>query len=171
MGLLDLFKKPAAKGGGRVCTIAAPQKYVYDALVKVLAKAAKLDEESIEHINGALAPLAKVSGGKVTDLLKSIEVHVDNSRRPEELIVNTRMGGSPLGPSSHVKVEAIQAKLSRVTLRADIGVSNARLVDRMLMAGLSKKMATGMTEGVDDLLRAAAAELKAKIEFIDEEKK
>jgi len=163
-----LFKKPAAKASGRVCTIAASQKNVYDALAKVLAAAAALDKDSVEHIKGALAPLAKVSGGKVNDLLKSIEVHVDSARRPELLIVSTRMGGSPMGPSSHVKVEAIQAKLSRVTLRADIGVSNARLVDRMLMASLTKKMATGMAEGVDDLLKAAAAELKAKIEFIDE---
>jgi len=165
MGVFDLFRKAAAKPGGRVCIIHAPREAVYDAMTKHVAEAAALDEDSIARIKDALSPLAKMSGGKVDDILKGIEVHVDKSQRPSELVVETRMAGAGMGPSSRVTFEAVSPTSTRVTLRADIQDSNAGMMDRMLMAGAKKQMAGGLSQGVDQLLQAAANELKAKIEF------
>ncbi len=170
MGVLDLFRKAAAKPSGRVCIIHAPREAVYDALTKHMVDAAALDEDSFTRIKDILSPLAKMSGDKVDDILKSIEVHVDKSQRPSSLTVETRMAGAGMGPSSNVSFEAINAGSTRVTLRADIQNNNAGMMDRMLMAGAKKQLAGGLSQGVDAMLQSTANDLKAKIEFIAEPK-
>lgn len=167
MSVLDLFKKKGGKGGpGRTAAIGAPAPAFYDMLVKkVAAQSATLSPDSVENIRSLLSPLAKM-GADVDAQLEKIRVEVDKSGRPNQLVIRTTVAGKPMGPQTTFDVIPIDAKSCRVKAQMTMP-SGGGLTDKILLAGISRKLQTDSKIAFDQPIADAAKTLGATVKFED----
>ena len=164
MGVFDLFKK---KGGpSRTALIGAPAPAFFDMLgKKVSAAGATLSPDSIENIRSVLSPLAKM-GADIDAQLEKIKIEVDKSGRPNRLVVRTTVGGKPMGPQTTFDITAVDGGSCRVkghmTMPTGGGVK-----DKLLMAGLSRRLESDIKNAFDQPIADAAKTLGATVKFED----
>lgn len=164
MGVFDLFKK---KGGpSRTATIGASAPAFYDMLAKkVAAQSATLSPDSIENIRSVLSPLARM-GADIDAQLAKIRVEVDKSGRPCQLVIRTMVGGKPMGPQTTFDVTPVDANNCHVkghmTMPEGGGVK-----DKLLMAGLSRRLEQDGKLAFDQPIADAAKTLGASVKFED----
>jgi len=164
MGVFDLFKK---KGDpSRTAVVGAPGPAFYDMLgKKVSAAGATLSPESVENIRSVLSPLAKM-GADIDAQLEKIRIEVDKSGRPNQLVVRTTVAGKPMGPQTTFDITPVDAKTCRVkghmTMPAGAGMK-----DKLLMAGLSRKLESDSRLAFDQPIADAAKTLGATVKFED----
>ena len=164
MGMLDLFKKK--DGPSRTASIGAPAPAFYDMLAKKVAAAgATLSPESIENIRSVLSPLAKM-GADIDAQLEKIKIEVDKSGRPNQLVVRTTVGGKPMGPQTTFDIAAIDVKSCRVKAQITMPAAGG-IKDKILMAGISRKLETDSRIAFDQPIADAAKTLGASVKFED----
>lgn len=164
MSVFDLFKKK--DGPSRTALIGAPAPAFFDMLgKKVSAAGATLSPESIENIRSVLSPLAKM-GADIDAQLEKIKIEVDKSARPTQLVIRTMVAGKPMGPQTTFDITEVDAKSCRVkghiTMPTGGGVK-----DKLLMAGLSRKLETDSKLAFDQPIADAAKTLGASVKFED----
>ena len=164
MGMLDLFKK---KGGpSRTAAVGAPAPAFYDMLAKkVSAAGATLSPESVENIRSLLSPLAKM-GADIDAQLEKIKIEVDKSGRPNQRVVRTTVAGRPMGPQTTFDISAIDIKSCRVKAHMTMP-SGGGVKDKILMAGISRKLETDSKIAFDQPIADAAKTLGATVKFED----
>ncbi|HZW07664.1 MAG TPA: hypothetical protein VFF65_11130 [Phycisphaerales bacterium] len=164
MGVFDLFKK---KGGpSRTALIGAPGPAFYDMLgKKVSAAGATLSPDSIENIRSVLSPLAKM-GADIDAQLEKIRVEVDKSGRPNQLVVRTTVAGKPMGPQTTFDITQVDAKTCRVKGHMTMPTGGG-MKDKLLMAGLSRRLEQDSKLAFDQPIADAAKTLGASVKFED----
>lgn len=164
MGMLDLFKK---KGGpSRTASIGAAAPAFYDMLAKkVSAQSASLSPESIENIRSVLSPLAKM-GADIDAQLQKIKVEVDKSGRPSQLVIRTTVAGKPMGPQTTFDITPVDANTCHVKGHMTMPTGGG-MKDKLLMAGLARKLETDGRLAFDQPIADAAKTLGATVKFED----
>jgi hypothetical protein len=164
MGVFDLFKKK--DGPSRTALVGAPGPAFFDMLgKKVSAQGATLSPDSIENIRSVLSPLAKM-GADIDAQLEKIKIDVDKSGRPDRLVIRTMVGGKPMGPQTTFDITAVDAKSCRVKGHMTMPQGGG-MKDKLLMAGLSRKLASDSRIAFDQPIADAAKTLGATVKFED----
>jgi hypothetical protein len=164
MGVFDLFKKK--DGPSRTALIGAAAPAFFDMLgKKVSAAGATLSPDSIENIRSVLSPLAKM-GADIDAQLEKIRIEVDKSGRPTQLVIRTMVAGKPMGPQTTFDITAIDATSCRVKGHMTMPTGGG-MKDKLLMAGLARKLETDSKLAFDQPIADAAKTLGATVKFED----
>ncbi len=164
MGVFDLFKKK--DGPSRTASVGAPAPAFYDMLAKkVSAASATLSPDSIENIRSVLSPLARM-GADIDAQLEKIKIEVDKSGRPNQLVLRTMVAGKPMGPQTTFDITAIDVKSCRVKGHMTMPTGGG-MKDKLLMAGLSRRLESDSRIAFDQPIADAAKTLGATVKFED----